>query len=670
VLSLALAACAENAVPVTNVPPPPPPPLPGGQVPSAATVLTASEVPLSAVRGPVDLDYMLADRKGGKVWVPAGGTGSVVVIDAASLQARRVDGFATTVRSLAGHTFTLGPTAVALGDGVAYIGNRGDNRICAVDATRLELGACISLGAPDDLSAAADGMAYLPAARELWITRGAPTLGIMPPDSSIVVYDASDRAALKPKTKVEVPGAAEGYAVDDAHGVFYTNVVDKDLTLAVDVNAHRVRSVWHPQCGKEGPRGLGVDSARGILFVACTDHVVALDATRDGAIVGSAPVGDGIDNIDYVESRHELHVAASRPAKLAVFRFEGGAFVPVATATTARGARVVVADGAGTSFVGDPAGGRVLVFRAAGAAPTQANAALPATAPAPAPPAPIDPARVASATGGKPEVSADVVKVSFPRDDVRVDVDGWAKMAPFMGLTSWAAFVPAQKPGFEAMVMGDLVLLEDEVGPAMSAALDGGLEVTALHNHFFFDRPHVIFMHIGGEGSVDRLGAGVKATLDAVRSVRKKTPRPAAAFGAPPPSPSKIDGAALDAIFGAKGTAKDGMYKGTFGRKTQAECGCTVGKAMGVSTWAAFGGTDADAVVDGDFAVAEGELQPVLKSLRASGVNVVAIHSHMTGESPRILFLHYWGSGRAADLARAVKRALDLTAWDGRAQST
>lgn len=258
------------------------------------------------------------------------------------------------------------------------------------------------------------------------------------------------------------------------------------------------------------------------------------------------------------------------------------------------------------------------------------------------------------------------MKVSFPRNDVKVDVDGWAKLPPFMGLTSWAAFVPGQEAGVEAMVMGDVVLFEDEVGPAMSAALDGGLEVTALHNHFFFDKPHVLFMHIGGEGSVDTLGRAVRATLDAVAAVRKKAPRPATAFGPPPPARSQIDGAALDAILGAKGATKDGMYKAAFGRKTHAACGCTIGKAMGVNTWAAFGGSNADAVVDGDFAVAESELQPVLKSLRGAGINVVAIHSHMTDESPRILFLHYWGRGPALDLARAVQRALDLTAWDGK----
>jgi hypothetical protein len=297
-----------------------------------------------------------------------------------------------------------------------------------------------------------------------------------------------------------------------------------------------------------------------------------------------------------------------------------------------------------------------------------------ASAPAPSTPAiaaaaPIDPARVASLTGGKPESTDTTVKVSFPRDDLPVEVDGWKKMPPFMGLTSWAAFVPGRKPGIEAMVMGDLVLFEDEVNPVMSAALEGGLEVTALHNHFFFDRPHVLFMHIGGEGSVEQLAKGVKAALDAERSVRKKTPQPAVAFGAPPPQ-SKIDGAKLDEVLGVKGASKDGMYKAVFGRKTQAECGCTVGKAMGVNTWAAFGGVDSDAVVDGDFAVAEGELQPVLKALRAGGINVVAIHSHMTGESPRILFLHYWGRGPAAALAATLKHAVDLTAWDGKGAQT
>jgi hypothetical protein len=279
---------------------------------------------------------------------------------------------------------------------------------------------------------------------------------------------------------------------------------------------------------------------------------------------------------------------------------------------------------------------------------------------------PIDPAIVAAATGAKPEVSANTVKVSFPRTDIPVEVDGWAKMPPFMGLTSWAAFTPGGKPGVEALAMGDLVLFEDEVNPAMSAALDSGLEVTALHNHFFFDKPRVFFMHIAGEGATDRLARAVKSTLDAASESRRNGAQPAAGFGTPPPSmPSHIDGTKLDAIFGIRGSTKDGMYKAVMGRKTtMGDCDCSVGAAMGINTWAAFAGSDEDAVVDGDFAVSESELQPVLKALRAGGIDIVAIHSHMTGENPRTLFLHYWGRGPAAKLADVVKGALDRTAWD------
>jgi hypothetical protein len=177
-------------------------------------------------------------------------------------------------------------------------------------------------------------------------------------------------------------------------------------------------------------------------------------------------------------------------------------------------------------------------------------------------------------------------------------------------------------------------------------------------------------MHIGGEGSVDKLGKGVKAMLEAEKAVRQKTPQPHDGFGAPSlETPSKIDGAKLDAMFGIKGQSKDGMYKAVFGRTTTAACGCAVGKAMGVSTWAAFAGGDDNAAVDGDFAVAETELQPVLKALRHGGINIVAIHHHMTDEKPRILFLHYWGRGKASDLAKTLKQAIDLTDWEGKKSS-
>lgn len=305
------------------------------------------------------------------------------------------------------------------------------------------------------------------------------------------------------------------------------------------------------------------------------------------------------------------------------------------------------------------------------ALPPSVVAAAPAASAAPR--RPVDADAVAAATGGKPETTDDVVKVSFPREE-RVDIAGWNRVPAFMGLTSWAAFVRGEKPGVEAMVMGDFVLFEDEVNAAMSAALDGGLEVTALHNHFFFDKPRVFFMHIGGEGSIEHLGRAVKAMVGEQRAIRQKSATVATSFAGSSPGPgagpSRIDATKLDAAFGVKGASKDGMYKAVMGRKAQAACGCTVGKTMGVNTWAAFGGSDESAVVDGDFAVSESELQAVLKSLRSGGINVVAIHSHMTGESPRILFLHYWGQGKAADLANILRRALDLTAWDGRAPQT
>ena len=292
----------------------------------------------------------------------------------------------------------------------------------------------------------------------------------------------------------------------------------------------------------------------------------------------------------------------------------------------------------------------------------------PASGSASASPAPagVDPAEVEAATGIKPEVHDGVAKVSYARSDVKVEVDGFA-MPPFMGLTSWAAFTRGEKPGVQAMVMGDLVLFEDEVSDVMSAALGNGLAVTALHNHFFYDKPRVFFMHIEGEGTTAGLGKGVKSALDAMKAVRAKSAQPKDRSDALAlPAKSAIDAAKVEAAFGMKGAAKDGMVKITVGRPaTQAACGCKIGKQMGVNTWAAFAGADDNALVDGDFAVTEDELQPVLKSLRASGIHVVAIHHHMIGEEPRILFLHYWGRGPAATLAASVKKAIDLTKAGG-----
>ena len=253
-----------------------------------------------------------------------------------------------------------------------------------------------------------------------------------------------------------------------------------------------------------------------------------------------------------------------------------------------------------------------------------------------------------------------VFKITYPRTDVPVAIDGW-KMKPFMGLTSWAAFRKGVEK--ESIVMGDLVLFEDEVNPVMSTALENGLSVTALHNHFFYDQPRVYFMHIGGEGSVEALAQGIRKTQDKIKTLRLANPVPSRGFsGQPIPDTSTIDGKVIEQTLGYPGQSNNGMFKVVIGRRTTMPCGCDATKEMGVNTWAAFAGNSENAFVDGDFAVLESELQPVLRSLRATGINVVAIHNHMTDEKPRILFIHYWGKGSVSQLAKSIHEALEKTA--------
>jgi Domain of Unknown Function (DUF1259) len=266
----------------------------------------------------------------------------------------------------------------------------------------------------------------------------------------------------------------------------------------------------------------------------------------------------------------------------------------------------------------------------------------------------LDTAKIEQLTGakGKLDEKENVFKVSAPRSDLRVNAGG-VKMTPPMGLTSWAAFTPM---GDHVMVMGDTVMTEDQVNPVMSVALDNGLEVTALHNHFFWDSPKVMFMHIGGMGEQDRLAEAVGKVFAKIKETSGGNPE------APKvdiePAKSTLDAKRVGEILGAKADVANGVAKVTIGRTTQMH-GQTVGNTMGVNTWAAFAGTDERAVVDGDFAMYEDELQGVLKALRGAGINVVAIHNHMTRENPRVVFLHYWGVGPAADLAKGLKTALD-----------
>jgi hypothetical protein len=265
----------------------------------------------------------------------------------------------------------------------------------------------------------------------------------------------------------------------------------------------------------------------------------------------------------------------------------------------------------------------------------------------------LDTARIEQLTGAKGKLDrvAGVFKVSVPRTDLSLTIGG-VKLTPPSGLTSWAAFEPA---GSDAMVMGDMVLAEDQVNPVMSTALDSGLEVTALHNHFLGESPRVMFMHIGGMGSTDHLAEAVGKVF--ARLKEPGTPLPHADID---PAQTQLDTDKLGSILGHHGDLSGGVYKVTVGRTARMH-GHPIGNTMGVNTWAAFSGTNEQAVVDGDFAMTEAELQPVLKSLRHADIDIVAIHQHMTGEEPRIMFLHYWGIGRAEDLARGLKAALDKT---------
>jgi hypothetical protein len=265
----------------------------------------------------------------------------------------------------------------------------------------------------------------------------------------------------------------------------------------------------------------------------------------------------------------------------------------------------------------------------------------------------LDTTRIEQLTGakGKWDRAAGVFKVSMPRSDLAVTVGG-VKLTPPSGLTSWAAFAPI---GTEAMVMGDMVLTEDQVNPVMSTALDNGLDVTALHNHFLGESPRVMFMHIGGSGSVERLAGAVGSVFARIKE--PGTPLPHADID---PARTQLDTEKLASILEHRGDLAGGVYKVAIGRTARMH-GHTIGNTMGVNTWAAFSGTNDQAVVDGDFAMTESELQPVLKTLRHADIQIVAIHQHMTGEEPRIMFLHYWGIGRAEDLARGLRGALDKT---------
>src|SRR5262245_14253065 len=285
---LVLAACSKST---------PPPAAPPAASPSPPHTIALPGAPADGVF----LDYLAYDPAHHRVWVPAGGTGRVDVIDAATGALTPIEGFPTKEMERRGQKRLVGPTSATVGDGVVYLGNRADSTVCAVDAASLARRSCATLDSMPD------GLQYVASTKEVWVTT--------PRDQSIRILDVTDPGKPAAKSSIKFDGEPEGFAVDNARGVFFTNLEDKDKTLVIDLKSHAITKTWEPKCGDDGPKGLVFDDVANHLVVVCPDRIEALDVAHDGAVLSSLQVGDGLDAIDYVPARHELFAAAARAEK-------------------------------------------------------------------------------------------------------------------------------------------------------------------------------------------------------------------------------------------------------------------------------------------------------------------------------------------------------------------
>jgi DNA-binding beta-propeller fold protein YncE len=316
----------------------------------AVLILSALAAQSIALPGgpPVGMDYLAADLAHGRIWVPAGNTGNVDVVDVATGKVTPIGGFPTAPPRRPGRP-NMGPSSATVGDGVVWIGNRGDDSVCGFDAKTLARRACRKLPSMPD------GVAYVAATHEVWATT--------PRDRTITIVAVSGPKPAAPAA-IKLDGDPEGLVVDPARGLFYTNLEDHDRTLAIDAKTRKVVANFATGCGAAGPRGLAIDGARRLLFVACTDGAVALDLAHDGKQVGRLQTGHGVDNIDYAAQPGLLLVAAGADATLTFARVEkSGALTKVGSAATAQGARCVVAGADGTGYVADSPGGRLIVVK-------------------------------------------------------------------------------------------------------------------------------------------------------------------------------------------------------------------------------------------------------------------------------------------------------------------
>jgi hypothetical protein len=269
----------------------------------------------------------------------------------------------------------------------------------------------------------------------------------------------------------------------------------------------------------------------------------------------------------------------------------------------------------------------------------------------------LDTTVIEKVTGLKGKSNKGEYKITVPQNDLDVTVDGF-KIIPAMGLGTWIAFTPSSNG---AMIMGDIILTENDLKPVQQEVIKQGLTITAIHNHFVRNHPNVVYMHIGGMGKTDSMAAKAKAVLDKVKEVRGGDPSKGTASSGE--VPNTLDTKRLDDIIGSKAEMSKGVYKYTIGRPDVklTEHDVTISTFLGFNTWAAFQGTADKAAVAGDFTMLENEVAPVIKALVENGIEVVAVHNHMVHEKPKIFFLHYWGTGNAEQLAKGLRAALDQT---------
>ena len=340
------AAKAPEPTKAVEQPPPAPLPKPTANAPVVAPptpdssrangYVTSTIALLGGGPDGVAMDYLLYNPRTRTVWAPAGNTGSVQIIEIGSGKVSRIDGFATKEMERNGRKRTVGPSSATLGpDGTVYVGNRGDSSVCAVDEHKLTKVACSTLDSMPD------GVSYVAKTNEVWVTT--------PRDKSLRILDAK---TLAQKAKLEFEGEPEGFAPDATRDRFYTNLEDKDVTLAIDLASHKTVATWKANCGEDGPHGLRLAEPEGILLVACSTRVEALDVAHEGSILGSVDTGDGVDDLDYAGPSHQVYVGAAKAATLTVAKLDPkGALTIVAVVPTKEGARNGVVGGGGMVYL-------------------------------------------------------------------------------------------------------------------------------------------------------------------------------------------------------------------------------------------------------------------------------------------------------------------------------